>query len=538
MRRGFIWASAAALAITAAFWHGSGLGSSVAKARGAAAIPAGLAHAIHARLGAGALRSTLSPGVAPPGRPRCCYPGPELGFSVSLSADGTTALVGAYNESSGRGAAYVFHVSDAGSWTASRTLTATLMKRPGLIWEQWVGYSVALSADGMTAFVGAPAAAVRVGGKWRRSGAVYVFHVASDDAWASSFKPPVTLTVRGVEDFGDTLAVSADGTTLVAWHFIFHAPSEAAWASTSTPTAVFRGAYIGPDGTVAISADGTTALLSDAEDGDGGAYVYHVATESAWKSTSKPTAVLTDLTKPHESLGQAVALSGDGTVAFLGDWLTRTVEVFHSSGEDAWASTSTPTATLTDDALGDFGSTVAVSSDGTTALIGSPTLHGYRGGADLFRASGEGAWVSSSEPTARLANVGMHVMDADLHDGIALSADGSTALVGAPGVQFETGAADIFHVADWSSWGAGTPPTAILTVSALHKCVVPELLGRTVIGAKRALEARGCRLGKVSQAAPEGVETGHVVSQSYGGNGEPNTTRVPLGTRVAVAVAR
>src|SRR5207248_8293664 len=93
---------------------------------------------------------------------------------------------------------------------------------------------------------------------------------------------------------------------------------------------------------VAISGDGTTALLSDDHSpSGGGASVYHVSAEDAWTSTSTPTAILSDATSVlNDAFGFALALSGDGTVALVGGPLvgsrTGAVDVFHASAKDAW----------------------------------------------------------------------------------------------------------------------------------------------------------------------------------------------------------
>ena len=545
MRGRLLVASAIAVVVTAAFLPGPGLGSSTAAVRGAQWIPAGLADAIHARLGAGAVRSSSA---------TTAQVGPaHFGFSVALSADGTTALVGAPHVHSSKGAAYIFHASDAGSWSSSDTPVATLT-HPA---NQLFGFDIALSADGTTAFVGAPV----LGGN--TAGAIYVFHASAEDAWASSSTPAATLTKADAILIGYVLAVSPDGTTLVAGDpgygsfaggaFVFHVSSEGAWASTSTPTATLSNAGQSSNDetvgfSVAISADGTTALLSDAfNPNGGGAYVYHVSAEDAWTSSSTPTAILSDANSTQDDyLGAGLALSGDGTVAFLGAPAVGTsrvgyVDVFHSSGEAAWATTSTPTATLTRAgglARDDFGFKVTVSSDGTTALVTAPRP-GAKPNAPymsyIFRVSGEEAWASSSAPTATLT--GSHGRNRDGYDlqrdGAALSADGATALGGAPGFRFGTGAVDVFHVSDASSWPGNSTPTAVLTNSALLDCVVPRLKGLKVLAAKAALKARTCRLGRVSRVVHASGRRGRIFSQSR----QPGA-RLPAGSKIAVKIKK
>jgi hypothetical protein len=544
-----VTASAIAVVLTAALLSGSGVGSSAAAVRGASWIPGGLADAIHARLGAGTIGSSSASHA---------QVGPaNLGFSVALSADGTIALVGAPHVHRNVGAAYIFHASDAGSWSSSATPVAALT-HPTTPSKGQLGFDVALSADGTTAFVGAPGAF----GQSSSAGAIYVFRASAEDAWASSSTPTATLTKSDALLMGYVLAVSPDGTTLVAGApdynsqaggaYVFHVSSEGAWASTSTPTATLSNAGESSSDnavgiSVAISGDGTSALLSDAlNPGGGGAYVYHVAAADAWTSLSTPTAILSDANSGADDyLGVGLALSGDGTVAFLGaPWAGRTpgvgyVDVFHTAAEAAWASTSTPTATLTKagSPAGDyFGFAVKVSSDGTTALVPAPRPHAKRGAAYvsyIFRVSGEGAWASSSAPTATLTGSrGRNGDSYDLpRDGGALSADGATALVGAPGFRFGTGAANIFNASAASSW-ASTSTDTTLTDSALIDCIVPKLKGLTVVKAKAALKAGSCRLGKVKKVQSKGKK-GRVIAQS-----PQRGSRLPAGAKVAVKIKK
>jgi hypothetical protein len=291
---------------------------------------------------------------------------------------------------------------------------------------------------------------------------------------------------------------------------------------------------------VAISGDGTTVLLGDSSNpSGGGAFVFHVLTADVWADSSAPNAILSDSNSGgDDGLGNALALSGDGTVALLGapgaSNRRGAVDVFHVLAEAAWATTSTPTATLTNagGSSDDFlGVRVRVSSDGTTALVTAPNVNGDRGAAYIFRVADEASWASSSTPTATLTNSA-----AKSHDdmgGAALSADGATALGGAPGVRFQTGAANLFHVSDASSWVSTSTPTAILTNSALNSCVVPRLKKLTVPAAKAALKARSCRLGRVRRVHATRGRRGHVISQSL----KPGS-RPPVGTRVAIKVKK
>ena len=86
----------------------------------------------------------------------------EFGYSVALSALGSTALGGAPYRNSAAGAAYVFRLR-GGIWSQAAELTASHAAAT----DQF-GYSVSLSARGSTALAGAP-------GRTSDAGAAYVF---------------------------------------------------------------------------------------------------------------------------------------------------------------------------------------------------------------------------------------------------------------------------------------------------------------------------------------------------------------------------
>jgi hypothetical protein len=83
------------------------------------------------------------------------------GWSVALSADGNTAIVGGYNDNAGIGAAWVYTRSGA-VWTQQgNKLVANDATGPA-----FQGSSAALSADGNTAIVGGDGDNTNVGAAW------------------------------------------------------------------------------------------------------------------------------------------------------------------------------------------------------------------------------------------------------------------------------------------------------------------------------------------------------------------------------------
>ena len=73
----------------------------------------------------------------------------NFGWSVVLSADGSTALIGAYGNTDEAGMAYMFTREGVG-WNQQAKLTAG-----DGTFDDLFGWSVALSADGSMALIGA-----------------------------------------------------------------------------------------------------------------------------------------------------------------------------------------------------------------------------------------------------------------------------------------------------------------------------------------------------------------------------------------------
>ena len=157
--------------------------------------------------------------------------GDDFGFSVALSADGATLAVGASEEASAAtgidgnqadnsttnaGAVYVFARSGT-TWSQQAYVKAS---NAGT--EDFFGYSVAVSADGSTLAVSASSefsAATGIDGNQAdksapHAGAAYVF-TRSGSTWSQEAYVKASNTEAGFL-FGGSVALSADGSTLVA----------------------------------------------------------------------------------------------------------------------------------------------------------------------------------------------------------------------------------------------------------------------------------------------------------------------------------
>jgi len=320
--------------------------------------------------------------------------GDRFGISAAVSADGTTAIIGAQNDEDpnveelyeeASGSAYVFEASD-GSWSQQAKLFADDGD-----YDDRFGCSVALSDDGTTAVIGAygdedPNGNGEYGDDG--AGAAYVFE-DSDGSWSQEAKLAAD-DGDGADDFGVSVTVSADATTAVigAWSdedpngdsagsaYVFE-DSDGSWSQQAKLAADDGGQYDDFGYSVSITDDGTTVVIGPL--GDNSAYIFEES-DGAWSQQSKLTA---DDGDSSDEFGASVAISDDGTTAIIGadgdedpngenenGNAAGSAYVFEDS-DGSWSQTA-KLAADEGDPTDNFGDKVAVSETGETALIGDP----------------------------------------------------------------------------------------------------------------------------------------------------------------------
>jgi len=297
--------------------------------------------------------------------------GDEFGLSVALSDDGNTLAVGAGGEASAAtgvggnqadntapnaGAVYIF-TRVGTTWTQQAYVKASNTEAGDLF-----GSSLALSNDGNTLVVGAPgeaSAATGIAGNQAdnaaaSAGAIYVF-VRGGAIWTQQAYVKASNTGAG-DNFGSSVALSADGNTLAVG-----APNEAS-------------AAIGIGGN---QADNTAQ--------DAGAVYVFTRSGSTW---TQQAYVKTSNTGAGDTFGSSVSLGGDGSTLTVGARGEDSAAIgiggnpTSNSATDAGAVyvfTRTGTAWMqqtyvkaSNTGAGDeFGSSVAMSSDGSTLVVGA-----------------------------------------------------------------------------------------------------------------------------------------------------------------------
>jgi len=127
--------------------------------------------------------------------------GPDRqGYSVCVSADGNTAIVGGYQDNSNQGAAWIY-TRNGGVWSQQ----GSKLVGTGNVGAAEQGKSVSISADGNTAIVGGYQDNNNLGAAWvfTRSGGV----------WSQQGGKLVGTGNTGISDQGWSVALSADGNT-------------------------------------------------------------------------------------------------------------------------------------------------------------------------------------------------------------------------------------------------------------------------------------------------------------------------------------
>src|SRR5262249_44033063 len=187
---------------------------------------------------------------------------------------------------------------------------------------------------------------------------------------------------------------------------------------------------------VALSADGNTAIVGGPGD--------NFNLGAAWIFT-RSGGVLRQQFKPlgagavgADTLGPSVALAADGTTAIVGGELDGSnagaVWVFTRSG-GMWTQQGSKLVGSGAVGVAFQGASVALSNDGNTAIVGGPTDN-LAGAAWLFTRR-NGVWIQNGNKLVGSGAVGA----ANEGSSVALSGDGKTAMLGGPADNGEAGAA-------------------------------------------------------------------------------------------------
>jgi hypothetical protein len=371
------------------------------------------------------------------------------GFSVAISADGNTAIVGGSDDNNYMGAAWIYARSGNVWAQQGNKLVGTGAVSPNV----YQGLGVAISADGNTALVGGFKDNNNVGATW-------VF-TRSGTTWNQQGNKLVGTGAVGAANQGAYVSLSADGNTALIGGYTDNSLAGAAWVFTRSGstwtqqgskligTGSVGGSQQGAD--VSLSADGNTAIIGGPGDNNnmGAAWIF---TRSANIWTQQGAKLVgTGAVGTTVNQGWSVALSTDGNTAIVGgeydNYGQGAAWIFTRSGNN-WTQQGSKLIGLGAIGNGNQGYDVALSADGNTAIIGADLDNGYQGAVYVFTRSGN-VWSQQGSKLVGTGNTG----SAFQGTAVSVSADGNTMILGGNYDNTGIGAAWIFTAAcSYNSW--------------------------------------------------------------------------------------
>jgi hypothetical protein len=332
----------------------------------------------------------------------------QQGWSVSLSADGNTAIVGAPGDSSSKGP------NTGAVWTYTRSGGVWMQQGNKLVGKGAIdglqtgvlptgaqqGRSVSLSADGNTAIVGGNGDSSQKGAAW--------IYTRSGGIWTQQGNKLIGMGAVGAAQQGVSVSLSSDGNTACVGGPVDQNGAGAIWVYTRSGgvwtqqgskllgIGAFHGAQQGVS--VSLSSDGNTAIVGGSGDNNykGAVWIY-IRSGGVWTQQGNKLVGTGD--GPFQVFqGGSVSLSADGNTAIVGGssdnygmgavWIyTRSGGIWTQQGGKLVGSGATTIASQ--------GCSVSISSDGNTAIVG--------GGAD---SNNTGAtWIYSASNTTGISTV-------------------------------------------------------------------------------------------------------------------------------------
>jgi FG-GAP-like repeat len=329
---------------------------------------------------------------------------PQQGTSVAASADGNTVIVG------GPGNIDPFSSAQVGAvWIFTRAGDIWLQQGPKLVGsgapgDAKQGTSVAISADGNTVLIGGPADNATTGAAW-------VF-TRTNGVWSQQGLKLVGSGAVGLASQGTAVGLSADGNTAIiggpndasgtgaVWFFT---RINGVWTQQGSKISISDIQSLGS--AVAISGDASTAAAS----GQGFVSIF-TNNGGPWNQQQR---LSTPCCSPSP-----MSFSNSGNTALIGVFGNEIARVFIQSNS-VW-SLQTALKAIVSHPPPD-GTSVSLSTDGNTALVGS-----YTEGATWAFGKLAGNWQTMGFKFVGSNAVG----SAQQGISVALSGDGITAIVG------------------------------------------------------------------------------------------------------------
>ena len=306
-----------------------------------------------------------------------------FGRSVSISSDGSYAIVGAEREDTGAsnaGAAYIF-VRSGTSWSQQAKIQASDASTTA---NAQFGYSVSISGDGSYAIVGshrwngstwagAAYIYVRSGTSWTQQQQIQASDAASSDLYGTAVSMNSDGTYVAVGSPGDD-GTSGDGNRGAVYVYTRSGTTWSQQAKIQHSDSVYNDAF---GSSVSINSDATyiAAGASTHTGFDYGAGYIFTRSGSTWSQQAK---IQSSDVQSNDNFGSGISISSDGSHAIVGAWGDDTAAGADQAGaayifsRDGTSWTQTRKIQASDIQPGDeFGRSVSMSGNGIYVIAGA-----------------------------------------------------------------------------------------------------------------------------------------------------------------------
>jgi hypothetical protein len=346
------------------------------------------------------------------------------GSYVSVSADGNTAIIGAPGDDSNKGAAWIY-VRSGTTWTQQSKLVGT-----GAVGAAKQGTGVAISANGNTAVVGGPADNSNVGAAWifTRNGTTWTQQGSKllGSGAVGAAQQGINVAISGD---GNTIASGGfadDGYKGAAWAFARYGNSWAQVGDKITGNDYTGAARQGSS--LSLSSDGSRLIMGGYQDNNRQGAVWTFGTDGCIWTQLGPKLVGTGGTSQAWQ-GYSVSLSADGNTAVVGgnsdDNLAGAAWVYTYAGS-SWTQVARLVGTQASGAAKQ-GNSVSLSADGSVIAVGGNGDDSNKGAVWIYKKTGAN-WAQQGAKIKGNSAVG----SAKQGSTVSVSANGTTAVIGGP----------------------------------------------------------------------------------------------------------
>jgi len=347
----------------------------------------------------------------------------RAGGSCAMSADGNTAIVGAYSDSSSTGNAagiVQIFVRSGTTWIHQQSLVSSDLEDGDTF-----GGDCSISDDGNTCIVGAPHEDTGSS----NAGAAYIF-TRSGSTWNQQQKIQAS-NKGGTDYFGTSCSLSGDGNTCIvgatnedtgasnAGAVYIFTRTGSAWTEQQMIMASDKAEddYFGKS--CSLSGDGNTCIvgawLEDTGGSNAGAAYIFTKSGSVWTEQQK---IQASDKSANNRFSFSCSISGDGNVCVVGSPESNQCYIFTRTG-----TTWTESQKINELASGDFGYSCSMSTEGNTFIVGDKLNKIY-----IFNKNAiENRWIEQ-----KVIPCGHYEDSVDFGYSCSISGDGNVYLVGDP----------------------------------------------------------------------------------------------------------